>query len=1009
MIKKILIPLAALLLLIPAARMQAQDGKNSSFQERLESAKVLYNNGMYIAAEQELDRLAYDMPDKRSLLYSEVMANKIMCAIALGRDDVDGLVKNLETDFPNDPQLAALKMNLASAKYDSQEYTQALVMYEGIQPRNLYKSALSEFYFKKSYCSIYAGKYDSALEGFQKVIGRRQSQYTYPSIYYSGYVNYLAGRFDDACSFFEAARKDSRFELNSDYYMVECKFMTKDYDYTIANGPGLYGKVDKEQKADLARMVAESYFAKGDSKNAMKHLREYINSGAELSRKDRYFAGVLSYSLDGYKDAIESFKHVIGTEDELGQSAYYYSANCYLRLRNKVAALQAFKTASQCNFDAQVQEDALFNYAKLCYDVNADISVFQQYVSQYPNSGRDDIINSYIATSSLEDKDYVAAIDAMRKISKPSDNDRENLQKALLLRSVELINQGSLRSAVPLLEESAGLEGSEMVGNMARYYLAECKYDAGDYQQALSLQQDLLLSHAFSGTDMEPRLDYSTGYTNFKLDNFASAEKYFTKYLQNGKGEDQSRDKDAGLRLADAYFMQNNYSAASRQYEQVAAEYDDGDLYPWYQSALAYGLCGNTAKKLSVLEGAIKENKKSPLYMHTLYELGRTYVQQGKNSKATTCFNEIVNMRDSLFYAKSLLELGMINANEGKYQQAVSYYDRIVRQMPKSAEARDALAAMESVYEVQNKPKEYLAYLDKMGLSGIKSSEEKADMIFNAAEQIYYSQNYTSAVSALRSFIETYPESDNVGKAYWYMAEAYRKQGRKEYAADAYEQAVARCEGEMAENATLNLADISYSLGHYEQSVEAYDSLLGMTSDESVKEKARLGKMLSYYGNRQYLKAIKESEALRDSEVYEATTRRKAEYIAAKSYVVLGNRDAARPMFTSLSEDVSDLIGAESTYILIEDLYNSGDFTAVEEKVYAFSDLQTPHTYWLAKSFIVLGDSFADRADYAQARATYQSIADGYKPANKQDDVLEQVEMRLIKLESLTKETSEVK
>ena len=1008
MIKKMIF-LAALLLLLPSGFVNAQVGRNASFQDRLESAKDLYNNGMYVAAEQELDRLAYDMPDKRSLLYSEVMANKIMCAIALGRDDVDGLVKNLETDFPNDPQLAALKMNLASAKYDSQEYTQALVMYEGIQPRNLYKSALSEFYFKKSYCSIYAGKYDAALEGFQKVIGRPQSQYTYPSIYYSGYVNYLAGRFDDAFSFFEAARKDSRFALNSEYYMVESNFMTKDYDYTIANGPKLYTKVDKEQKAGLSRMVAESYFAKDEPQDAMKHLREYINSGATLSRKDRYFVGVLSYSLESWKDAVEAFKHVVSTEDELGQSAYYYSAECYLRLRNKVAALQSFKTAAQCSFDKQVQEDAFFNYAKLCYDVNSDISVFQQYVQQYPDSGKDDIINSYIATSSLEDKDYTAAIDAMRKISRPSDNDRANLQKALLLRAVELINNGSFRSAVPMLEESMGLEGSEMVGNVAKYYLAECMYAGGSYNDALHLQQDLMLSHAFDGTDMEPLLDYSIGYTNFKLDNFASAEKYFTEYLAKGAGDDDNRDKDAGLRLADAYFMQNNYPAASEQYEKVADEFNDGDLYPWYQSALAYGLCGKSDKKLKILEEAIKENKKSPLYMHTLYELGRTYVQQNKNAKATSCFNEIVDMRDSLFYAKSLLELGMINANEGKYQQAVSYYDRIVRQMPRSAEARDALAAMESVYEVQNKPKEFLAYLDRMGLSNVKTSEEKADMIFNAAEQIYYSQNYTGAVSALRSFIETYPNSGNVGKAYWYMAEAYRKQGRKEYAADAYEMAIDKCDGELAENATLNLADISYSLGHYEKAVDAYDALLNAAPSEEVMEKAKTGKMLSYFGNRQYLKAIKESESLRDASVYSETTRRQADYIAAKSYVVLGNRDAARPVFTSLSGDVSDLIGAESMYILIEDLYDSGDFTALEEKVYAFSDLQTPHMYWLAKSFIVLGDSFADRGDFAQARATYQSIADEYKPESKQDDVLEQVEMRLMKLSSLSPEKAGAK
>ena len=204
--KKIIIGAAAALLLLDCNSAGAQMKGGETFAERLEQAKELYNNEMYVSAEKLLDDLALDMPDKRSLLYSEVMANKIMCAIALGRDDVDGLVKNLEIDFPNDPQLAVLKMNLADAKFDSQEYTDALVMYEGIRPRNLYRSARTPFYFKKSYCSIYAGKYDAALEGFQKVIGQKESQYTYPAIYYSGYVNYLEKRFDDAYSYFEIAQ-----------------------------------------------------------------------------------------------------------------------------------------------------------------------------------------------------------------------------------------------------------------------------------------------------------------------------------------------------------------------------------------------------------------------------------------------------------------------------------------------------------------------------------------------------------------------------------------------------------------------------------------------------------------------------------------------------------------------------------------------------------------------------------------------------------------------------------
>ncbi|MBR5034847.1 MAG: tetratricopeptide repeat protein [Bacteroidales bacterium] len=998
---RILYIAVAAALLLAATPSKAQELGSDSYAVRLEQAKELYNSGMYVSAEKALDALAKDLPDKHSLMYSEVMANKIMCAIALGRNDVDGLVKNLEVDFPNDPQLAVLKLNLADAKFDSQEYTDALLMYEGIQPRNLYRSAHIPFFFKKSYCSIYAGKYDDALEGFQKVIAQPQSQYTYPSIYYSGYVKYLQKKFDEAYSFFEKAKEDSRFSLLAEYYMVECKFMMKDYDYTIANGPKLYSRVNKQQKADLSRMVAESYFGRGDNEDAMRHLRKYLDSGVTPTRKDQYFYGVLAYSLGDVDGAVQSLSKVAGSEDAIGQSAYYYLGNCFLQKRNKMAALQSFKEAAALTFDPLVSEDAMFNYAKLSYDVNSDMSVFRKFVQQYPDSGKDDVIDSYVAASSLANKDYVGAIEALHRIGKPTDGDVANLQKALLLRSVELINNGGYRSAAPLLEEAVGLDASDMVTNVSKFYLADCRFNDGNYKGALSQQNQLLMTPSFMKTDLGKELNYNVAYTHFKMNDFASAANYFEKYLASSGGR-SSQDKDAGVRLGDSYFMQNKYADAAAQYEKVAGKYKDGDLYPWYQASLAYGLSGNETKKQSVLESAVASNSLSPLYMTSLYELGRSYVNTGKKPKARKAFGEIITSRDSLYYGRALLEMAMMSAGEGDYKQAIGYYDKVVRQLPGTDDARNALAGMESVYQLQNKPSEYLAYLDKVGMSGIKTESEKENMIFDAAEQIYFSGNYANALRALRSYVDTYPEGEKIGMAYYYMGESYRKQSRKEFAVDAYEKALETLTGESAEAATINYADLSYSLGQYDKAAEAYEKLIGITSSDSVRDQARLGILLSEYGGRHYMRAIAEAEKLRASSTDEATLRR-ADYIAAKSYIVLGNREAAKPILRQLADNVSDAIGAESAYILIDDTYNSGDYEALEAMVYEFADKDTDQVYWLAKSFIALGDSFADRADWQQAKATWQSIADNYKPSGKQDDVLEQVQMRLLKIKSKTK------
>ena len=67
--------------------------------------------------------------------------------------------------------------------------------------------------------------------------------------------------------------------------------------------------------------------------------------------------------------------------------------------------------------------------------------------------------------------------------------------------------------------------------------------------------------------------------------------------------------------------------------------------------------------------------------------------------------------------------------------------------------------------------------------------------------------------------------------------------------------------------------------------------------------------------------------------------------------------------------------------------------------MFAFSESGSGQMYWLAKSFIILGDSFVDRGELAQAKATFESVKEGYD--STADDVLSEVNMRLEKLQNL--------
>ena len=129
---------------------------------------------------------------------------------------------------------------------------------------------------------------------------------------------------------------------------------------------------------------------------------------------------------------------------------------------------------------------------------------------------------------------------------------------------------------------------------------------------------------------------------------------------------------------------------------------------------------------------------------------------------------------------------------------------------------------------------------------------------------------------------------------------------------------------------------------------------------------------------------------------------READYVKAKSLLATSRRDQAFEILTNLCRYPSTDEGAEAEYILIQDCYDRGEFESVEKKVYDFASKAGGQNYWLAKAFIVLGDSFAERDNLTQAKATFESLKSGYKPAEgTTDDIADNVEMRLRKIEQI--------
>ena len=957
----------------------------------------LYDKGMFSRSKMMFDRLESETERK-----ADPAGYSLLCDVRANVPGYENRIEAFLEEYPYSVLLSQIRYYHALNLFDAGEYKPASEQLAMIAENSLYKDQRTEYVFKAAYCDLENGNTFSARDGFKDVENRKVSDYTAPSRYAIGYIEYNLKNFKEAISWFEKAASDIRFKEMSDYYVMECRFLLKDYEYVITKGNEMFKTASAERKPHLARIISESYLVRDDVGNARKYYELSLAGGkTEGSRADWFYGGSVLYAVKDYRGAIDNFTRMGERCDSIGQIASYNLGFSYIQTKDKVSAMNAFKEASQLHFDDAIAEDALFNYAKLAFDLNSDISVFNEYLYRYSDAKKGDRIYSYIALAALQNRDYAGAVDAYDKIDELDEDMRLNYMKANYLRANQLIKSGSYRKAVPCLKAAAYYSPkSTRFNQLSRFWLAEAYYRTGKFDDARKVFTELYNASALYGQPEAYLLPYNIAYCYFKEGNYSLAKKWFGDYL----GEKSVRyRKEALVRKADCEFVVKNYKGAATAYDVVLRDYfSANDIYPYYQAALSYGLINNHEKKINLLANVLEASPEAEFYPEALFELGRSYAVKEDDDNAFKCFDKVAKVvKDSTYVAMAYIEMGTLARNQSMFNEALGYYKTVVEEMPLSEYADDALLAIESIYQTRNEPQEYLSYIASIGKEGLKTEDEKELMIFNAAEQVFLSENYKKALVALESYIDTYPQGKNLYKADFYMAESYRMLGMNEQACDSYRMVIDGGVGSFVELSMLNFANLSFSLERWDDAYGGYQSLRESAKLGNNTYLALLGMMRSAYRGHQWEKAIAGAEALLADE-RSAADSVEAEFVKAKSYLATSCREEALALLEKLAADVSGVYGAEAAYILIQDAYDRGEFDNVETRVYAFSDAGSGQTYWLAKSFIVLGDSFMERDDVEQAKATFESVRDGYTPSGDQDDVQDNVKLRLDKIEEMS-------
>ncbi|MBR6456961.1 MAG: tetratricopeptide repeat protein [Bacteroidales bacterium] len=973
--------LAAVLTLLSMPSAFAKDTK------AYKTALDMYRHGMYERAmalfeQQTGDDLCEDYA--------------LLCAVKLRSRNCGRRVEAMDAAHPKTMINSAVHFEYALLLFDEGEYAKATDEFAKVSKTRLSRAELSEYWYKKGFAAYNVGNMDEAAACFLECTAR-ESQYLNPSRFALGCIEYGKSDFEKAASWFELTRTDDRFRVLSEFYLVDCHFMMKDYTYVVTNGEKIFPELTPESKQHMSRLLSESYLVVGDAGKAKEYLGwENISSG---SSSDYFHAGSVYYALGDYSNAVKYFEQMTDRTDSIGQIASYQLGHSYIKLKNKVKAMGCFKEACAKDYDDVIKEDAFFNYAKLAFDLDGNDSVFADYIAKYNTSRKGEMIYDYLAMSSLRKRDYAAAVEAYDNIDDLTDAQKINYVKANYLRAEQLIRGGAYKDAVRYLKTASAyyFPKSDRFNQLCRYTLAETYYRIEQYDEALKLYNELYNLSALEGRQEGKLIPYGIAYTYFKKGDYSGAAKWFDTYI---KTKDKFARADALLRRADCDFARKDYAGAAANYQAYINENPSStDIYPYYHQGVAYGLVGDKARKvkaLSMVKGAVPGSK---YYNQAMYELGRAYNEVGDAVLAISAFEALEeNTMDKEYIAKARMGKGMVLRNSSKFDEALKCYKQVVAEMPGTEYSNDALLSIQSIYNAKKEPEKYIEYLEANNLSTGTSEADRMQLYYNTAEQVFLAGNYSGAVTSFIRFISQYPDAKNVPAAYYYLAESYKNLGQKEKACEHYRKGIdLGLSGSYAELAMVNYAALSYSLEHFEDAYTAYSSLLAQKEMLSSKVDALAGKMRSAYRARMYGEAIaagKAAEANADT----PALRREALYIQAKSNLVMSQRDEAFKILKKLANEPGTPEGAEARYLIIQSSFDAGNFAEVENLVYDFAGKAEDQSYWLAKAFIVLGDSFVERGNIEQAVVTYESVRDGYTPSEEGDDVLDTVEHKLATL-----------
>lgn len=975
---------------------------NKNYQTGLE----LLQNEKYVAAAQQF-RLVETSRIKSatqkesnaelSLLKENAKFYAAVCALELGNSDAESLFQEFIREYPLNPNTVLAYFHVGKSYFGQKNYTKALEWFEKTDPSTLSQKQRIEYQFKQGYAYFELKDYEKAEPLFE-IVKKDESPFQESATYYFAYINYLNKEYKTALSNFEKLKGSPTYEASYPYYITSMYYLDERYDDVIDYALAAIAKTKQQFEPEMLSLVAASYFAKSDFKNAEKYFAEFYGKDKNQTKNNLfiYQYGYALFKNSKYKEAVTVLEK-LNADDVYLQNGMYTLGKASLELKNKEKARSAFFRASRLELDKIIQEEAWLNYAKLSYELEFNqqaLESTQSFLKQFPNSRKINEAKTLLGEILLTSKNYQTAIDILEPIQNKTPEAKEAYQKATYFRGLQFYNERAFPNALSMFIRSGNYIEDKEIHALSVYWMAEAMYELRKYGEAVKTFEKFLTMPGADQTEVYNFANYGLGYAAFEDEKYAKAANYFERFLR-GNDKDSKTVNDATMRLADSYFVNKSYSEAMTNYNKIINGKLTGDDYALFQRGMIQGLQDQNDAKIATMQSLLNKFPLSNYADDAGFETAYTYFNKGDFDKSKSDLVDLVaKYPRSSYVPRALVTIGLVQFNQDQDDAALESFKKVIRDYASLPEAKQALESIKNIYVDRGDANGFISYAATTPLGNYSLSEQD-NIVFQAANNIYLRGDAKGAYEAVNAYFDKFPKAIHDKEAKFIRAESLVKLGRSSEAIADYDYILNDWTSDYTERSLISVSKVLMEEKKYNEAI-VYLKRLETTADYASHYSYAINNLIKAYNALGMADdMIKYADIVRNSDKASEEEKNSSDLYSGKAFLIKADTVQAIKSFNNVVAKTKTVAAAEAKYNLAVLQFAKGDYKGSQKTCFDLMNNMTSYDYWVAKAVILLSDNYLALKDKLNAKSTLLSIIDNYEG---KDEIVQTAKEKLAKI-----------